>query len=126
MRTDGCCCKRGGVYHRPVMTLERFRLRFPILGRRIYVNSCSQGALSLEVESALSAFTESWHTHGSPWDRWVGEVERLRAAFAATIGADADEIAVMPNASIAIAAIATALAFDTDRRTLDSPYKGFS
>src|SRR5687768_9044534 len=100
------------------MTLERFRSRFPILGRRIYVNSCSQGALSLDVESALVAFTESWHTHGSPWDRWVGEVERLRAAFAATIGADADEIAVMPNASNAIAAIATALSFDTDRRTV--------
>ena len=100
------------------MTLERFRARFPILGRRVYVNSCSQGALSLDVESALTAFTESWHTHGSPWDRWVGEVERLRAAFAAAIGADADEIAVMPNASTGITAIATALAFDTDRRTV--------
>lgn len=100
------------------MTLERFRARFPILGRRVYVNNCSQGALSLDVESALTAFTESWHTHGSPWDRWVGEVERLRTAFAAAIGADADEIAVMPNASAGITAIATALAFDTDRRTV--------
>jgi selenocysteine lyase/cysteine desulfurase len=100
------------------MTLERFRARFPILGRRIYVNSCSQGALSLDVESALAAFTESWHTHGSPWDRWVGEVERLRTLFAAAIGADADEVAVMPNASAGITAIATALAFDTDRRTV--------
>ena len=100
------------------MTLERFRARFPILGRRVYVNSCSQGALSLDVESALAAFTESWHTHGSPWDRWVGEVERLRAVFAAAIGADADEVAVMPNASAGITAIATALAFDADRRTV--------
>jgi selenocysteine lyase/cysteine desulfurase len=100
------------------MTLERFRARFPILGRRVYVNSCSQGALSLDVESALAAFTESWHTHGSPWDRWVGEVERLRTLFAATIGADADEVAVMPNASAGITAIATALAFDADRRTV--------
>ncbi len=100
------------------MTLERFRDRFPILGRRVYVNNCSQGALSLDVESALAAFIESWHTQGSPWDRWVGEVERLRAIFAAAIGADADEIAVMPNASAAIAAIATAVAFDADRRTV--------
>ena len=100
------------------MTLERFRQRFPILGRRVYVNSCSQGALSLDVESALATFTESWHTHGSPWDRWVGEVERLRAVFAAAIGADADEVAVMPSASTGITAIATALAFDGDRRTV--------
>ena len=97
------------------MTLDQFRSRFPILGRRVYVNSCSQGALSIEVEAALAAFVESWHTHGSPWDRWVGEVERLRAAFAASIGADADEVAVMPSASVAIAAIATSLSFDRRR-----------
>lgn len=102
----------------PAMTLDRFRARFPILGRRVYVNSCSQGALSLDVESALAAFTESWHTRGSPWDRWVGEVERLRAVFAASIGADADEIAVMPNASAGITAIATSLAYDAGRRAV--------
>lgn len=100
------------------MSPEQFRTRFPIFNSRVYVNSCSQGALSLEVEAAFGAFIESWHTQGSPWDRWVGEVERLRAVFAASIGADADEIAVMPNASAAIAAIATALAFDAGRRTV--------
>jgi selenocysteine lyase/cysteine desulfurase len=99
-----------------VITPAEFRARFPILSRRVYVNSCSQGALSLDVDAALSAFTESWHTHGSPWDRWVGEVERLRTLFARAIGADADEIAVMPNASVAIAAIATSLSFDSTRR----------
>jgi len=98
------------------MTLADFRSRFPILGRRVYVNSCSQGALSTDVESALGAFTESWHTGGSPWDQWVAELERLRTAFAAAIGADAEEIAVMPNATTAAAAIATALPFDGARR----------
>jgi selenocysteine lyase/cysteine desulfurase len=96
-------------------TPDAFRARFPLLARRVYVNSCSQGALSLEVEAALAAFTESWHTDGSPWDGWVGEVERLRALFAASIGADADEIAVMPSASAASAAIATALPFAAPR-----------
>ena len=98
------------------MTLQEFRARFPIFAHTVYVNSCSQGALSVDVKAALDAFTTSWETHGSPWERWVGEVERLRATFAASIGADADEIAVMPSASAAIAAIATALSFDTDRR----------
>lgn len=100
------------------LTLEQFRARFPIFARRVYVNSCSQGALSLEVEAALTAFTDSWRERGSPWDAWVGEVERLRARFASSVGAEADEIAVMPNASTAIAAIATALAFEADRRTV--------
>jgi len=98
------------------MTLDDFRARFPILGRRVYVNSCSQGALSIDVEAAIGRFTASWHSGGSPWDQWVGEVERLRALFAGTIGADADEIAVMPNATVAAAAIATALPFDGPRR----------
>ncbi|MGE0815098.1 MAG: aminotransferase class V-fold PLP-dependent enzyme [Vicinamibacterales bacterium] len=100
----------------PTMTLETFRARFPLLGRRTYVNSCSQGALSLDVERALAAFTESWHTGGSPWDRWVAEVERLRLAAAALLGASPDEVAIMPNASTAIAAIATGLPFDGPRR----------
>ena len=100
----------------PATPLELFRSRFPILGRRVYVNSCSQGALSTDVEVALGAFTASWNTGGSPWDQWVSEVERLRALFAATIGADVDEIAVMPNATTAAAAIATALPFDGARR----------
>ena len=98
------------------VTLEQFRARFPIFAHTVYVNSCSQGALSVDVKDALDAFTASWATQGSPWERWVGEVERLRAAFAGSIGADADEIAVMPSASVAIAAIATALPFDTARR----------
>jgi selenocysteine lyase/cysteine desulfurase len=106
----------GDTSPRPTTALEQFRARFPILGRRVYLNSCSQGALSLDVEAAITSFVESWRTAGSPWDRWVGEVERLRASFAAAIGADLDEIAVMPNASTAIGAIATALAFDGDRR----------
>lgn len=98
------------------MTPDAFRARFPILASRVYVNSCSQGALSLDVEAALAAFTESWHAAGSPWDRWVGEVERLRTTFAELIGADPDEIAVMPSASTAIAAVATAMSFETSRR----------
>jgi selenocysteine lyase/cysteine desulfurase len=98
--------------------LEQFRARFPIFRHRVYVNSCSQGALSLDVEAAVAAFLDSWRSGGSPWDQWVGEVERLRALFAASIGADADEIAVMPNASAAIGAIATALSFDGERRSV--------
>jgi selenocysteine lyase/cysteine desulfurase len=98
--------------------MQAFRAKFPLLSRRVYVNSCSQGALATDVEAAFGRFTSSWHERGSPWDSWVGEVERLRSLFAATVGADADEIAVMPSASAAIAAIATALSFDTPRRTI--------
>src|SRR4029453_9232566 len=94
---------------------DQFRSRFPIFGRRIYVNSCSQGALSLDVEAAIHEYTASWHEGGSAWELWVEKVEELRGVFAASIGADRDEIAVMPSASGGINAVASALDFHAGR-----------
>ena len=91
------------------MNSGEFRSRFPIVTRRVYVNSCSQGALSTDVDEAMRAYLESWHELGSPWEMWVEQVERLRARFAASIGADADEIAVTASASAGINAVASAL-----------------
>src|SRR5712675_1383054 len=93
------------------MTLDEFRSRFPILARRVYVNSCSQGALSTDVDEAMRAYLDSWHESGSPWEMWVEQVERLRARFAVSIGADVDEIAVMPSASAGMNAVASSLTF---------------
>src|SRR5205085_12094841 len=55
------------------------------------------------------------HREGSPWEMWVDEVNRLRAQFAAAVGADTDEIAVMPSASAGINALASALDFSGRR-----------
>lgn len=97
------------------MTLDEFRSRFPILKRRVYVNNCSQGALSTDVDEAVRAYMDSWHESGSPWEMWVEQVDRLRVLFAASIGADVDEIAVTPSASAGINAIASSLDFDGPR-----------
>ena len=97
------------------MTIDEFRARFPIFTRRVYVNSCSQGALSTDVDEAMRAYLDSWHESGSPWEMWVEQVERLRARFAASIGAAVDEIAVMPSASAGINAVASSLRFDGPR-----------
>jgi selenocysteine lyase/cysteine desulfurase len=97
------------------MTFDEFRSRFPIFRKRVYVNSCSQGALSIDVDEAMRAYLESWHESGSPWEMWVEQVERLRTRFAASIGAGVDEIAVMPSASAGINAVASALSFDGPR-----------
>jgi selenocysteine lyase/cysteine desulfurase len=97
------------------MTPAEFRKRFPILTDRVYVNSCSQGALSVDVEEAIAAYLESWHREGSPWELWVTQVNRLRGRFAAAVGADEDEIAVVPSASAGINAVASALDFSGAR-----------
>jgi selenocysteine lyase/cysteine desulfurase len=95
---------------------DRFRARFPIFNRRVYVNSCSQGALSTDVEAAVSEWIQTWHDSGSAWELWVEQVDALRAAFAASIGADAEEVAVVPAASGGINAIASAMDFHGARR----------
>src|SRR6185436_12809671 len=95
---------------------SEFRSRFPIFGRRIYVNSCSQGALSTDVAEAMRDYLESWGDGGSPWELWAEKVEELRSAFAASIGAAREEIAVLPSASAGINAVASALSFDGFRK----------
>jgi selenocysteine lyase/cysteine desulfurase len=88
------------------------RSRFPIFRNKVYLNSCSQGALSDAVEDGLREYVASWHEHGSPWDLWVERYEAARTQFADFIGATSDEVAVVPYASAGINSVASALAFD--------------
>lgn len=93
------------------MQLRQIRSRFPIFKRKVYLNSCSQGALSDAVERAFHSYIDSWHEEGSPWDRWVEKYHSVRAQFARFIGAEKGEVAVVPSASAGINAIASALDF---------------
>lgn len=93
------------------------RSRFPLLAKKVYLNSCSQGALSDAVEDGLREYVASWHAHGSPWDMWVQQYEAARAQFARFIGATADEVAIVPYASAGINSVASALTF-TERKKI--------
>src|ERR1700694_2060351 len=86
-----------------------FRKQFPIFEQKVYLSSCSQGALSTPVEASLQEFIESWHTHGNPWETWVTRMEELRAEFARLINASADEVAVTFSVSTALNSLASAL-----------------
>jgi selenocysteine lyase/cysteine desulfurase len=91
--------------------IESARSHFPIFRNKIYLNSCSQGALSDAVEASMQTHIRSWHEDGSPWDRWVEEYEAARTAFARFIGAAPEEVAVVTSASAGINSIASALDF---------------
>jgi selenocysteine lyase/cysteine desulfurase len=80
-------------------TSAEFRARFPALADSVHLASCSHGALSDSLISALFEYQHSMREHGAPWDRWMGEVDKARAMFARLINADYDEIAVVPSAS---------------------------
>lgn len=87
------------------------REQFPIFERKIYLNSCSQGALSYSVKEGVSQYLESWEKDGSPWEKWTEQYEHLRSAFARFVGADPEEIAIVSSASEAINALASAMDF---------------
>ncbi len=91
--------------------LERYRVEFPTLARKVYLNSCSLGALSTRSSRLLNEFTELWTDLGaSAWyHHWVGVLAELRAGFARAIGAKPSEVALSPNVSTALSTIATCL-----------------
>jgi selenocysteine lyase/cysteine desulfurase len=91
------------------------RSHFPLLRNKVYLNSCSQGALSDAVEDGLRDYVASWHEHGSPWDIWVAQYEAARSQFADFIGVTADEVAIVPYVSAGINSVASALNF-TERK----------
>ncbi|HEY4872224.1 MAG TPA: hypothetical protein VIJ03_10045, partial [Candidatus Dormibacteraeota bacterium] len=93
----------------PVNGVAAFRKHFPIFEQKIYLSSCSQGALSTPVEASLQEFMESWHTHGNPWETWVMRMEELRTEFARLINAAPDEVAVTFSVSTALNSLASAL-----------------
>ncbi len=95
----------------PGRDLLRYRDEFPILQRKVYLNSCSLGPLSLRSMAAMARFQELWNEYGAQsWYRlWLGEISSVRAKVATLIGAGAHEIAVVPNVSIGVSAIASGL-----------------
>lgn len=94
------------------------RARFPILEHTTYANSCSQGALSVDVRQAYEAYLAGWDEHGAEWAHWVERAEQARVAFARLVGADSDEIAVTTSVSQSMSALVSALPLDRGRNRI--------
>jgi selenocysteine lyase/cysteine desulfurase len=90
---------------------DRIRHRFPIFERLVYVNSCSQGALSDAVRDSYAAYLRDWEEEGAPWEYWVEREEAARAAFARLVGAEPDEVAVTGSLSAGVSALASGLRY---------------
>jgi selenocysteine lyase/cysteine desulfurase len=94
------------------------RARFPIFEHTVYANSCSQGALSLDVRKAYEEYLAGWDAHGAEWEHWVERAEAARAAFARLVGAEPDEVAVTTSVSQAVSALVSALPLDAGRNRI--------
>ena len=93
----------------------RYRHRFPIFDRLVYINSCSQGALSDAVREAYGRYLADWDEHGAPWEYWVDQLEAARRSVAGLLNAPEDEVAVTTSVSAGVSAIASGLSFENGR-----------
>jgi kynureninase len=91
--------------------LLRYRDRFPILERSTYLVSNSLGAMPRAVGARLAEYAETWATLGvRAWAAtWWEMPVRVGDEIAPLIGAAPGEVAMVPNVSIAQAAIVSAL-----------------
>lgn len=99
-------------------SIAALRSQFPVFRKKLYLNSCSQGALSLRVEAAFHEYLKSWHEQGSPWDIWVEHYEAARVQFARFIGAEPDEVALVASASAGVNSLASALSFGQRKKVV--------
>src|SRR5437764_3297308 len=95
----------------PGSLADSCRHRFPIFEQRVYINSCSQGALSDAVRASYEQYLADWDEKGAPWEYWVERQEAARASFADLINAGTDEIAVTTSLSAGVASLASGMRF---------------
>ncbi len=100
--------------------VEAIRERFPIFQKQVYINSCSQGALSSDVRGAYEQYLCDWDEQGAPWNYWVERAEAMRSSIANLIHATPDEVAVMTSVSAGVSALASALSFTGKRNKVVS------
>ena len=94
------------------------RDRFPIFKDKVFINSCSKGALSIDVQEAYQQYLTDWASQGSPWELWVEQMELLRTQFASLLNAQSDEIAIKTSVSDAVNALASSLDFTGERNKI--------
>jgi selenocysteine lyase/cysteine desulfurase len=91
------------------------RRRFPVLERKVYLNSGSYCALAQSVREAINAYMDDRLLLGANWDVWVTKNEAVRTAMAQVLRAAPDEIAITASASAGLNALASAFDFTRGR-----------
>jgi kynureninase len=101
-------------------TLLKFRGEFPILATTTYLVSNSLGAMPRAVPERLAEYVDEWAEHGvRAWARgWWEMPVTVGNEVAPLLGAGAGEVAMIPNVSMAQAAVLSALDYTPPRDTI--------
>jgi kynureninase len=89
-----------------------YRDEFPVLAERTYLISASLGPLSRRSRKLAEEHLDLWQRLG-PEELWfehgLPRLQECREAFARLVGADADEVAIVPSVSAGMSSFATCL-----------------
>ncbi|MGH2694258.1 MAG: aminotransferase class V-fold PLP-dependent enzyme [Actinomycetota bacterium] len=92
--------------------LSSYRAQFPVVEQRTYLISASLGPLSLRSRRLAEQHLDLWQRLG-PEELWFEHafpmLQRCRELFAQLVGADAEEVAIVPSVSTGLSQIATCL-----------------
>ena len=94
------------------MDFDSYRSEFPVLADRTYLISASLGPLGRRTRAAATEHLDLWQRFGPEelwFDHGIPKINECREKIAALIGADADEIAIIPSVSNGMSSIASCL-----------------
>lgn len=97
-------------------TTARLRERFPTLENATYLVSHSMGAPPLGARAALERYWDAWAANGpEAWEAWLPEIAALADNLGRIFGAAPGSVSLVPNVSLAMAALASALDYSPQR-----------
>ncbi len=114
------------------MDFASYRDEFPVVGRKAYLISASLGPVSRRARRSLQAYVDAWEAEGAPDPVWMDHIfpqmRRVKETFGRLVGADADELAITVNVSLALATVMSCIDFSKRRKIvlseLDFPTDG--
>src|SRR5260370_17127570 len=97
-----------------ILGLARYRGEFPVFKDRVYLNTCSLGALGERSRRKVAECLDLWQSRGaSAWyDVWWEALGDLRARYGRIVNAAPGEIALAPSISVALSTVGESLEYN--------------
>ncbi len=109
------------------MNIASLRKNYPALAGQTYLNTASCGLVSSATAAAAQQFYQQLlEQGGAPRNDWYAQISLLRQEVADWLETEADEIALLPNFSVACNYVARALTGCSRVLLLDSDYSSLT
>jgi selenocysteine lyase/cysteine desulfurase len=102
------------------MNVGEVRRQIPLLRRNTYLDSAGAGPPPSTVYESMKLFLDEWRDYGEKWEAWLLDIVKAREAFAQLIGARVEQVACIPNVTSGLAAIASAIPFESGQNVVVS------